>query len=89
MKAVIEFGNRGGAHIENLVLPSVKLAIKTACAIGMMLTNDPFGIPARNGYWVVNKNHPRATWQSETHFIAVSILDGVERGCASAGLWRK
>lgn len=89
MKCVIEFGNRGGSHIDNLIFPNVKLAVKTACAIGAMITNDPFASPARNGFWLINKNNPRRIWQSKTHFIAISILDGVERGCASAGLWHK
>ena len=89
MKVILEFGNRGGAHTDNLIFPNAKLAIKTACAIIMTLNNDPYTIGANNGYWLLNSKHPRATWQSETHFVAVSILDGIERGCATASLWRK
>jgi hypothetical protein len=85
MKTVIEFGVRGGYHIDNIVLPSVKVAMQTAAAI--VSTLDSRGV--RPQYFAVNRAVPRATWQNRTHFVAVSILDGVPRGAASQALWKK
>lgn len=89
MKAVIEFGNRGGFHVDNLVFPSVKLAIKTAASIVMVLANDANAPGARETNWFINKYNPRDSFSSEFFYVSVSILDGVPRGCASADLWRK
>ena len=36
-----------------------------------------------------NPTQPRATWQSATHFVSVTVFDGVLRGPASAELWKE
>ena len=38
--------------------------------------------------WNMLKGIYRKTWQSKTHFVAVSKLDGVMRGPASTNLWK-
>lgn len=89
MKYVLEFGVRGGAHTENFVLPTRKLAEDLAGKLVMVFTNDPMH-PAAGGAWAWwPKNCSRLTWRSASHFIAISELDGVARGPASAALWRK
>lgn len=89
MKCVLEFGVRGGAHVDNLIFPSARLAILTAARLVMVFTNDPHSPSAYPHNWKVNARNPRNTWTSATHFVAVSLLDGVPRGAAAAGLWRK
>ena len=89
MKYCLEFGVRGGAHTENLILPTRDLAENMARKLVMVFENDPHAIGATLRDWLFDKHTKRMTWQSETHFIAVSKLDGVMRGAASAGLWRK
>lgn len=89
MKAVIEVGVRGGAHTDNVILPSARIAVTLASRLVMVLTNDPMHPAASPGAWKINKRHPRDKWQSATHFVSISLLDGVERGPAAAALWRK
>jgi len=86
MKTVVEFGIRGGYHIDNLVFPSVKLAMQTAAAIANAFDGSGMIRPQR---FAVSRSNPRETWQNSTHFVAVSILDGTARGPASAKLWKK
>lgn len=87
MKYCLEFGQRGGYHVDNIVLPSRKLALELAHSIAM--SYEPHGKPP-----VLNfQDGPhtpkiRITWQSDTHFVAVSKLDGIVRGSASAKLWK-
>ena len=89
MKYVIEFGVRGGAHTENLILPTRKLATELARKLVLSFTNDPHHPAAAPIAWAWPASCPRMYWQSPTHYIAVSKLDGVMRGPASATLWRK
>jgi hypothetical protein len=89
MKYVVEFGIRGGAHTENQVMHTRKQAEHLARALVMVFKNDPFAPGAHPGEWLFTKHDKRMTWKSETHFVAVSKLDGKPRGPASAGLWRK
>jgi hypothetical protein len=89
MKTVLEFGARGGAHTDNLIFPNAKLALLTAARLVMVLTNDPHSPGALSKAWKLDRRNPRATWSNTTHFVAVSLLDGVMRGPAAAGLWRK
>lgn len=88
MKTVIEFGVRGGYHVDNIILPSVKLAMRTASAIASTLEGSGCECVTPQ-YFAVTRAHPRMTWQSKTHFVAVSILDGAARGPASQHLWKK
>lgn len=89
MKYVVEFGNRGGAHKDNLVVPTRELAETLARSLVMTFTNDPHAMGAGPRDWVFSKHDKRMTWTNETHFVAVSKLDGAPRGPASAALWRK
>ena len=89
MKYVLEFGERGGAHVENQIIPTRKLAEELARRLVMVFTNDPHAISASNRDWLFDKHCKRMTWKNATHFVAVSKLDGILRGPASAQLWRK
>lgn len=89
MKYILEFGVRGGAHTENLTVPTRKLAEEIARKLVLVFTNDPHHPAAAPRAWLFFKGCPRQTWQSATHYISVSKLDGVMRGPASGGLWRK
>jgi hypothetical protein len=89
MKYVLEFGVRGGAHTENQILPTRDAAEKMARALVAVFANDPHGRGATARDWLFSKGVQRMTWTSPTHFVAVSVLDGIPRGPASAGLWRK
>jgi hypothetical protein len=89
MKYVIEFGVRGGAYTENLVVPTPALAGRIARGLVLAFTNDPHHPAAAPTEWRFPRACPRQSWSSSTHFIAVSKLDGVPRGPASAALWRK
>lgn len=89
MKYVIEFGVRGGAHTDSLVVPTRKLAERLARNLVMVFKNDAHADGARACDWQLTPECERQTWQSSTHFVSVSKLDGVMRGPASAALWRK
>lgn len=89
MKYVLEFGVRGGAHTENVVLPTFKLAQQLAAALVMTYVNDNRHEYAKHTAWEMGANCPRRSWQSPTHFVSISKLDGIARGPASTSLWRK
>ena len=86
MKAVLEFGVRGGYHTDNVILPNAKLAQQIALNIARSyggpdtLTLSDFRVGVKCS---------RASWSSSTHFVSVSALDGVMRGPASSTLWKK
>lgn len=88
MKYVLEFGVRGGAHTENLIVPTQKLAQEMARKLVLTFSNDPHHPAAALTEWQFPRSCPRMTWQSPTHYVSVSKLDGVMRGPASATLWR-
>lgn len=89
MKYVMEFGARGGAHTENFVVPTRKLAEGLAGNLVMVFTKDPRHRAAGKAWAWWPKGCSRLTWRSASHFVAISKLDGVPRGPASAALWRK
>ena len=89
MKDCVEFGVRGGAHTENQIMSTRDQAERLARSLVAVFENDPHANGATARDWLFSKHDTRMTWQSETHFIAVSKLDGIPRGPASAGLWRK
>lgn len=89
MKYVLEFGVRGGTHHENVILPTRKLAEEMARRLVAVFANDAYATGSGPRDWLFAKGCYRMTWKSPTHFVAVSKLDGVPRGPASAGLWRK
>ena len=89
MKYVIEFGNRGGAHTDNLILNTSDAAKKLAASLVMVFCNNPHVAGALLNDWAFEKHCTRKTWVNKSHFVAVSVLDGKPRGPASASLWRK
>ena len=89
MQYVVEFGVRGGAHTENLIVPTRKLAQELARKLVLVFTNDPHHPAAAPNEWRMPPSCVRESWISPTHYVCVSKLDGVARGPASATLWRK
>ena len=88
MKTVIEFGVKGGMHTDNQVFPTIESGQKMASALVMVFTNSNDSPIARKD-WTVSRKMPRISWENATHFVALSILDDVARGPASAKLWKK
>jgi hypothetical protein len=88
MKYCVEFGVRGGAHTENQVMHTRDQAERLARSLVAVFENNPHANGATARDWFFTKHDKRMTWQSETHFVAVSKLDGAPRGPASAALWR-
>lgn len=88
-KYCLEFGVRGGAHTDNVVIPTRALAEKLARCLVMTFKNDPHATGATARDWVMGKHCARQTWQSSKHFVSITRLDGGARGPAAAGLWRK
>lgn len=86
MKYVVEFGVRGGAHTDNLVVPTQKLAKELAHSLVMVFLNDPCTQEFRD--FAKGRKVHRAGWTSSTHFVSISALDGVSRGPASTELWK-
>jgi hypothetical protein len=89
MKYCLEFGVRGGAHTENVVVPTRELAEKMARALVAVFENDPHANGATSRDWLFDRYTRRFTWTSPTHFIAATKLDGYLSGPASNDLWRK
>ena len=89
MKYVIEFGVRGGAHTENYVVNTCAGAEKLAASMVMVFCNSLEAHGAKIEDWAFSRHCKRKTWASETHFVAVSKLDGVMRGPAASILWKK
>lgn len=89
MKYVLEFGVRGGAHVDNEVISTRAQAERLARRLVMVFSNDPSVCGACPNDWIFSKPGRRLTWKNDTHFVAISKLDGQMRGSASGGLWRK
>lgn len=90
---VLEFGIKGGAHKDNLVFPSLKIAVETACALVHVFTGDACHPSAKHESWWIasrksGKRVNRETWESATHFVAISKLGKCE-GSASSTLWKR
>lgn len=84
MKVVLEFGVRGGAHVDNIVLPSAKLGAQLASNIARVL----MGAECTTDFHV-RRRSPRVSLTSSEHFVSVSALDGHARGPAAATLWKQ
>lgn len=87
MKAVLEFGVRGGAHVDSIVIPTTKLAAVLASSIASVLDIEPEG--TRETDFTVSRLRPRVSLTDNNHFVSVTALDRVLRGPASSNLWRK
>lgn len=88
MKYCLEFGVKGGAHTDNCILSTIKESSKVAASLVYVLTKNYPDALTNAKEWKVNKRVPRVTWENSTHFVALSILDGIPRGPASAKLWK-
>jgi hypothetical protein len=77
MKAIVEFGVRGGKHTKH-VCPNAKQAANLAASMAFVF-GETCGA-SRESYFDVSRSSPRVSWQSSTHFVSVSLLDGVPRG---------
>lgn len=84
MRYIVEFGVRGGHLTENVQMPSARKAARLCSAVSNLLVPGQIIPPA---LWYIPRGAVRAYWVTRTHFIAVSVLDGVPRGPASALLW--
>lgn len=89
MKCVLEFGVRGGQLTESVILDTQKLGAQLAANLVRVFTNKQDNPMAKMDQWKVRKDLPRKSWQSSTHFVSLTVLDGKPRGCASASLWKK
>ena len=90
MKVVLEFGARGGQLAEAIRLPTQKAGMEMASNLVRVLSNNQHNPMALSGEWSLRSGDvPRKSWQSSTHFVSLSLLDGIARCPASAGLWKK
>lgn len=75
MRAIVEFGVRGGHHTSH-VCQSTRQAANLAASLAFV-----FGMRQHSeATFKVTRSNPRVSLTSDTHFVAVSVLDGVERG---------
>lgn len=84
MKTVVKFGVRGGRHCDCHIEPTTKAGNLLASRLAFV-----FGAKEGTGKFSVRKESPRQSWESSTHFVSVSLLDGNARGPASNKLWPK
>jgi hypothetical protein len=90
MKTVLEFGVRGGQLAEAIILPTQKAGAEMAANLVRVFSNNQANTMTLNGAWSLGAGRiPRKSWQSSTHFVSLSLLDGIMRGPASAKLWKK
>lgn len=90
MKCVLEFGVRGGNFTEVQIIPTQKLGAQLAAALVHVFSNPiPDSLSSFKSTWELRRDTPRKSWQSSTHFVSLSLLDGEMRGPASAKLWKK
>lgn len=87
MECVVEFGLRGGPHTEAVVMATIADAEHLAAALVAVFENGYECPGTIASDWRITKGVARLSWQSPTHFVGVSRLDGVPRGPLSAQLW--
>jgi len=85
MKHIIEFGNKGGTFVDNIIVPNGKLAAQIANSLVAVFEND--WRPA-DGFFTLKKNEPRKSWESPSKYVSVSKLPN-SLGAATASLWYK
>ena len=88
MKYCLEFGARGGRLSSQLVIPQSNLARRMAADLVHVL-HDPKEHPVGclQHEWHLTQEYPRLVWVSMAHYVSLSLLDGVDRGPASAWYW--
>ena len=85
---VVEFGHRGGAHVDNMIFDVRKDALLFCARMVMILTDNPNHPCASQTNWSFASGDKRLYWADENHFVSVSRSEGC-LGPASAQLWRK
>ena len=93
-KYLVEFGMRGGAYSISNVLKSRRKAQTMAASLVHVLSAEvgkfPKGLTGSVPQdWIITEEFPRLVWVSSTHFVSLSLLDGVPRGPASTKYWKK
>ena len=91
MKYVLEFGKREktGRFSDNQIIDTNKQGAKIAASLVWVFSEgSDHGVMSNPKYWELNKDHPRMTWRNETHFVALSRLDGSQQGSAASKLWK-
>jgi len=91
MAFILEFGLKGGAHVDNVVVPTAKLADKLARNLVNVFSSK---YDDKCEVWSITteKHHRthREWWQSETHFVALTrVGNSTTDGSASSVLWFK
>jgi hypothetical protein len=88
MKHCLEFGVRVGRVSSLLVISKAGLARRMAADLVHVL-HDPKEKPVGclQHEWHLTQEYPRLVWVSMTHYVALSLLDGVDRGAASSRYW--
>lgn len=84
---VVEFGRRGGAHTDNIVVTSEIAARKIAANFVRAVDSLAEKGSAQHD-WFMLKGVFRKSWQGVSYFAAISLLDGVDRGSAAEKLWK-
>ena len=87
MPYILEFGVKGGAHVDNVVVPTAKLADKLARNLVAVFSNNQEQSP-----WAITAEKHRRThrewWESSTHFVALTRMgNNTTEGSASSTLW--
>ena len=87
MKTIVEYGVRAGAYAQ-IILPSIKKGQELAKDLAWVFSDCGVHLAGMMPYWQVSKDKPRVTWQSDTHFVALSLLDGVPRGPVTSEMYK-
>lgn len=88
---VFEFGVRGGQHDDNIVVPTLKVGAKLASSMVRVFNDNCSSAACSPDYWAVGLLNRRKVRVSDTHFVALTMIDenSFPNGCASASLWKK
>jgi hypothetical protein len=89
MAFILEFGLKGGAHVDNVVVPTAKLADKLARNLVHVFSNKHLD---KCEMWAITNEKHRRThrewWESDTHFVALTrVGNNSTEGSASSKLW--
>lgn len=80
MKTCVEFGLKDGVFSPSNILPTSTLGRQLAAELVWVLSQGKESFASTVNYWAVNKKCPRIEWESDTHFVILSVLDGEPRG---------
>lgn len=82
---VLEYGVRGGACVDNLIIVTAKQAAREANLLTHVLSNGEHS--TEPWQWFLGHHDVRRAWVTPTHYVAVSRLPGAQEGSASSKLW--